>query len=76
MKQLLWTLAAAVMVTFTACIKVNIDDSTVNNGSTTPVGATLQDRIISSKVISGSINENVELPKGTIHLGRSLRIGC
>ena len=64
MKQLLWTLAAAVTVSFTACIKVNIDDSTVNNGSTTPVGATLQDRIISSKVISGSINENVELPKG------------
>lgn len=64
MKQLLWTLAAAVTVSFTACIKVNIDDSTVNNGSTTPVGATLQDRIISSKVITGNINENVELPRG------------
>ncbi len=64
MKQLFWTLAAAVTVSFTACIKVNIDDSTTNNGSTTPVGTTLQDRIISSKVISGSINENVELPKG------------
>lgn len=64
MKQLLWSLAAAVTVSFTACIKVNIDDSTVNNGSTTPVGTTMQDKFISSKVITGVINENVELPKG------------
>ena len=64
MKQLLWTLAAAVTVSFTACIKVDIDDSTTNNGSTTPVGTTLQDKFISSKVITGVINENVELPKG------------
>lgn len=64
MKQLLWSLAAAVTLSFTACIKVNIDDSTVNNGSTTPVGTSLQDKFISSKVITGVINENVELPKG------------
>jgi hypothetical protein len=64
MKQLLWSLAAAVTLSFTACIKVNIDDSTVNNGSSTPVGTSLQDKFISSKVITGVINENVELPKG------------
>ena len=64
MKQLFWTLAAAVTVGFTACIKVAIDDSTTNNGSTTPVGTTLQERIISSKVLTGNVNENVELPKG------------
>ena len=64
MKQLLWTLAAAVTVSFTACIKVAIDDSTTNNGSTTPVGTTLQERIISSKILTGNVNENVELPKG------------
>lgn len=64
MKQLLWSFAAALTLGFTACIKVDIDDSTVNNGSTTPVGTTLQDKFISSKVITGVINENVELPKG------------
>ena len=64
MKQLLWSLAAAVTVCFTACIKVDIDDSTTNNGSTTPVGTSLQDKFISSKIITGVINENVELPKG------------
>jgi hypothetical protein len=64
MKQLLWTLAAAVTVSFTACIKVDIDDSTNNTGTNTPVGTSLQDKFISSKVITGVINENVELPKG------------
>ena len=64
MKQLLWSFAAALTLGFTGCIKVNIDDSTVNNGSTTPVGTTLQDKFISSKVITGVVNENVELPKG------------
>ncbi len=64
MKQLLWSFAAALTLGFTACIKVDIDDSTVNNGSTTPVGTSLQDKFISSKVITGVINENVELPKG------------
>ena len=63
MKQLLWSFAAALTLGFTACIKVNIDDSTTNNGSTTPVGTTLQDKFISNKVITGVINENVELPK-------------
>ncbi len=63
MKQLLWSFAAALTLGFTACIKVDIDDST-NNTGTTPVGTSLQDKFISSKVISGVINENVELPKG------------
>lgn len=63
MKQLLWSFAAALTLGFTACIKVDIDDSTTNTG-TTPVGTSLQDKFISSKTISGVINENVELPKG------------
>ncbi len=63
MKQLLWSLAALTLG-FTACIKVNIDDSTTNSGTTTPVGSTLQERIISSRILTGNINENVELPKG------------
>ncbi|MFZ4059210.1 MAG: hypothetical protein ACOYKE_13795 [Ferruginibacter sp.] len=48
---------------FTSCVKVNIDDSVINNGGTTGTG-TLQDRIISSKIITGVVNEVVELPKG------------
>ncbi len=64
MKQIFWSLAALTIISFSACIKVNLDDSVTNNGSTTPVGTTLQDRIISSKVLTGNINENVELPKG------------
>ncbi|HLO37530.1 MAG TPA: hypothetical protein VK173_03510, partial [Lacibacter sp.] len=63
MKQLLWIMAAAVTLSLTACIKVDIDDST-NNTGTTPVGTSLQDKFISAKTISGVINENVELPKG------------
>ena len=64
MKQFFWTLAAAITVSFTACIKVAVDDSVTNNGTDNPVGTTLQDKFISSKVITGVINENVELPKG------------
>ncbi|MFN9113642.1 MAG: T9SS C-terminal target domain-containing protein, partial [Bacteroidota bacterium] len=47
-----------------ACIKVDINASVTNNGSGNAAGATLQERIINSKVITGVINENVELPKG------------
>jgi hypothetical protein len=64
MKQFFWSLTIMVAISFTACIKVDIDDSTTNNGNTNPVGATLQERIISSKILTGNINENVELPKG------------
>lgn len=64
MKQILTSLAVISLFAFSACIKVDIDDSTTNNGNTNPVGATLQERIISSKILTGNINENVELPKG------------
>lgn len=64
MKQRLASLAAISMMFLAACIKVNVDDSVTNNGSGNAVGATLQERIINSKVITGVINENVELPKG------------
>lgn len=56
-------LCSLVAVLASGCVKVEIDDSVVNNGSTGS-GETIQDRIISSKVISGVINEVVELPKG------------
>lgn len=64
MKQVLTSLALIGLFSFSACIKVDIDDSVTNSGSNTPVGVTIQERIISSKVITGVINENVELPKG------------
>jgi hypothetical protein len=51
---------------FSACIKVDIDDSVNNTGPTGPSGCTgtKQDIIACSKVISGVIDENVTLPKG------------
>jgi hypothetical protein len=64
MKQFIWSLATVIIIGSASCIKVNLDDSVTNNGSTTPVGTTLQERIISSKVLTGNVNENVELPKG------------
>jgi len=64
MKQRLASLAAISMMFLAACIKVNVDDSVTNNGTGNSIGATLQERIINSKVITGVINENVELPKG------------
>lgn len=64
MKQILTSLAAISLFVFSACIKVDIDDSVTNSGSNNPVGTTLQERIINSKIITGVINENVELPKG------------
>ena len=56
-------LCSMVAILATGCVKVEIDDSVVNNGSSGS-GETIQDRIISSKVITGVINEVVELPKG------------
>lgn len=64
MKQFFYSVTLLVIIGFTSCIKVDIDDSTNSTGNTTPVGATLQERIISSKILTGNINENVELPKG------------
>lgn len=64
MKQFFLTASAFVLIGLTSCIKVNLDDSVTNNGNTNPTGGTLQERIIASKVLTGNINENVELPKG------------
>jgi hypothetical protein len=64
MKQVLTSLAVITALTFSSCIKVAIDDSITNSGTSNPGTGSLQERIIASKVISGVINENVELPKG------------
>ncbi|MFN5135458.1 MAG: hypothetical protein ACK5DG_09075 [Chitinophagaceae bacterium] len=64
MKQVLTSLAAISLFAVTSCIKVDIDDSVSNTGTNNPVGTTLQERIIASKILTGNINENVELPKG------------
>ena len=63
MKKLLAFTALASIV-MSGCLKVNIDDSVTNNGSTETGNGTLQERIIASKTINGIINEVVELPKG------------
>jgi hypothetical protein len=55
-------------VSFTGCLKVEIDDSVTNNGGGNTGLGTLQERIIASKVISGVVNEVVELPKATYTL--------
>lgn len=64
MKKLVLALSVAAM--FSACIKVDIDDSVTNNGPSGPTGCTgTKEEIIKcSKVITGTINENVTLPKG------------
>jgi hypothetical protein len=64
MKQVFVSLAAIAILAFTSCIKVDIDDSITNSGTTTPVAGSLQEKIIASKILTGNINENVELPKG------------
>lgn len=64
MKQNLAILSIITTLFLSACIKVDVNDSVTNNGNSNVVGATLQERIINSKVITGVINENVELPKG------------
>jgi hypothetical protein len=64
MKQNLASLAIITTLFLSSCIKVEIDDSVTNNGTGNNLGATLQERIINSKIITGVINENVELPKG------------
>ena len=57
---------SVVAIAFSACVKVEIDDSVHNGDGTTPTGCTgtKQEQIICSKVISGVLNENVTLPKG------------
>lgn len=63
MKKLLAFTALASLI-LSGCLKVEIDDSVTNNGGTNTGDGTLQERIIASKVITGIINEPVELPKG------------
>ncbi|HMO62023.1 MAG TPA: hypothetical protein PKC39_07230 [Ferruginibacter sp.] len=55
-------LMAVVAATFTSCLKINIDDSVTNNGGAVGTG-TLEERIIATKIITGIIDEVVELPK-------------
>lgn len=64
MKKLFLALAV-VATTFTACIKVDIDDSVHNNGTGGNTGCTgtKQEIIICSKIITGVIDEPVTLPK-------------
>lgn len=57
-------LLAFIAISISSCLKVEIDDSVVNNGSDNTGTGSLQERIIASKVISGNINEIVDLPKG------------
>lgn len=56
----------AIPIAFSSCVKVNIDDSTTNNGNSNGgcSSGSLQEQIICSKVISGQISENVTLPQG------------
>jgi hypothetical protein len=66
MKKVLLALAV-VTASMSACVKVNIDDSVTNNGGNGPVDCndgTKQEQIICSKIITGQITEDVELPKG------------
>ena len=63
MKKILPLIALSATLV-TGCVKVNIDDSTNNNGSTNTGGGTLQEQIIASKVLTGNIDKVVELPKG------------
>lgn len=64
MKKLILALSV-ITVAFSACVKVEIDDST-NNGGGGPSGCTgTKEQIITcSKIITGVIDENVTLPKG------------
>lgn len=66
MKKILVALVVTSLV-FSACVKVDIDDSTNNNGGGGPSGCSTgskEEQIICSKIITGQINENVSLPKG------------
>ena len=58
---------SALTVAFTSCIKVDIDNSSVDTGNGSGSYNTKQEEILATKVITGVINdgENVELPKAT-----------
>ena len=60
MKKMLALIALSATL-ITSCVKVEIDDSV--NGGGTNSGGTKQEQIISSKIITGTISDVVELPK-------------
>jgi len=62
MKRILALMALSATIV-TGCVKVDIDDS-VNGGGGNTGGGTKQEQIISSKIITGTISDVVELPKG------------
>lgn len=61
----LFSILAIVAVTFSSCIKVDLDDSVTNNGDGDTGGsyASQEEKIIDTKIISGQITEQVTLPK-------------
>src|SRR5687767_7819389 len=63
MKKIL-SVAAFLTIVFSGCIKVDIDDSVTNEGGGSGGFGTLQEQFIANKVITGIVNEVVELPKG------------
>lgn len=65
MKKILVALIVTSLA-FSACVKVEIDDSVNNNGGGGPSGCTgtQEEIIICSKIITGQITESVTLPKG------------
>ena len=66
MKKVIALFSVAALL-ITGCVKVDIDDSssTINNGGTGgPIDNSLQSKFIATKVISGNIDEVVELSKG------------
>jgi hypothetical protein len=63
MKKILALMAITATIA-TGCVKVEIDDSTTNNGNGNTGLGTLQEQIIATKTLTGNIDEVVELPKG------------
>ena len=64
MKKIL-LIITVITLSLASCIKVDIDDSVTNNGGGGSTGTgSKQDQIISSKIITGQITEDVSLPKG------------
>ena len=66
MKKVIALFSVATII-LSSCVKVNVDDSTVNNGGGGGGGVvfnTLQEKFIATKVLSGNVDEVVELPKG------------
>ncbi len=61
----LFSIVAILAITFTSCIKVDVDDSVTNTGGGKDGGDynSQEERIIDTKIISGQITEHVTLPK-------------